>query len=142
MRWQVQVRGCRHLSRPMLRRLFQRQRHAMEISHRFWLGDCEGFGHGSAGGHRSMRIHGGARSAAVRDPKVRLRGLSEIATNAVRYCGKADIVRSEHAKQVVEDGAGGGRSMSTMIERVAQATRITPDQARAAIAAMRGQRRK
>jgi hypothetical protein len=28
-----------------------------------------------------MRIHGGRRSAAVRDPKVRLRGLSEIATN-------------------------------------------------------------
>jgi hypothetical protein len=28
-----------------------------------------------------MRVHGGARSAAVRDPKVRLRGLSEIATN-------------------------------------------------------------
>ena len=26
-----------------------------------------------------MRVHSGARSAAVRDPKVRLRGLSEIA---------------------------------------------------------------
>src|SRR5262249_47002863 len=90
MPWQVQVRGCRHLSRSMLRYLFQRQRHAMEISHRFWLGNCEGFGHGSAGGHRSMRVNGGARSAAVRDPKVRLRGLSEIATNA---WGKADAVR-------------------------------------------------
>ena len=28
-----------------------------------------------------MRVQGGARSAAVRGPKVRLRGLSEIATN-------------------------------------------------------------
>src|SRR5262245_16686643 len=65
----------------MLRHLFQRQRHAMEISHRLWLGDCEGFGHGSTGGHRSVRVHGGARSATVRDPKVRLRGLSEIAPN-------------------------------------------------------------
>ena len=50
----------------------------------FWLVDCEGFGHSSAGGHRSMRVHGGRRSAAMRDPKVRLRGLSEIATNAPR----------------------------------------------------------
>ena len=31
-----------------------------------------------------MRVHGGARSAAVRGPKVRLRGLSEIATNPPR----------------------------------------------------------
>ncbi len=44
----------------------------------------EGFGDGSAGGHWSMRVHGGARSAAVRGPKVRLRGLSEIATNPKR----------------------------------------------------------
>src|SRR5215471_5010975 len=81
MPWQVQVRSGRHVSRPMLCHLFQRHRHAMEISHRFWPGDCEGFGNGNAGGHRSMRIHGGRRSAAMRDPKVRLRGLSEIATN-------------------------------------------------------------
>src|SRR5262249_41618233 len=78
----VQLRGCRHLSRPMLRHLFQWHRHAMGIAHWFWLGDCEGFGYGSARGHRSMPVHGGARSAAVRDPKVRLRGLSEIATTA------------------------------------------------------------
>src|SRR5262252_823987 len=81
MPWQVQVRSGRHVSRPMLCHLFQRHRHAMEISHRFWPGDCEGFGNGSAGGYRSMRVHGGRRSAAMRDPKVRLRGLSEIATN-------------------------------------------------------------
>ena len=31
-----------------------------------------------------MRVHGGASSAAVRGPKVRLRGLSEIATNPPR----------------------------------------------------------
>src|SRR5262249_28353300 len=66
----------------MLRHLFQWHRHAMGIAHWFWLGDCEGFGHGSAGGHRSMPVHGGARSAAGRDPKSRLRGLSGIATTA------------------------------------------------------------
>jgi hypothetical protein len=51
--------------------------------------------------------------------------------------GRGTLVCSEHARQVVEDETGGARSMSTMVERVAQAARITPDQARAAIAAMR-----
>jgi hypothetical protein len=72
----------------------------MEIPHRFWLGDREGFDHGSAGGHRSMPVHGRARRAAVRDPKVRLRGLSEIATNAphafLLQCTCLQLALSKH----------------------------------------------
>ena len=41
-----------------------------------------------------MPVHGGARSAAVRDPNVRLRGLSEIATNAAHRCSLLGVRRT------------------------------------------------
>jgi hypothetical protein len=47
-----------------------------------------------------MPVHGRTRSAAVRDPKVRLRGLGEIATNAphafLLQCTYLQLAQSGH----------------------------------------------